>query len=145
MLIERDRILELIPHQGRMCLLDGVERWDDDSVRCVSRSHLDPANPLRRDGRLSAIHALEYGAQAMAVHGGLLNAAAGRRPAPGLLVAARDLRLTVEHLDDIAEPLQVEARRMLADGGNLIYSFSVRVGERELASGRATVMSAGEV
>jgi len=141
MLIDRARILELIPHQGGMCLLDAVEAWDADHVRCSSRSHLDPANPLRRDGALSAVHCLEYGAQAMAVHGGLLGAAEGAPPKPGFLVAGRDLKLAVQRLDDITEPLLVEARRVLADGGNLIYTFSVHAGRRELASGRATVMT----
>ena len=69
--INKAEIRTLIPHSGLMCLLDEVTQWDDRSITCVTNTHRDPANPLRRDGRLSALHAFEYGAQAAAVHGGL--------------------------------------------------------------------------
>src|SRR2546429_9635671 len=65
-----------------MCLLDEVTRWDDRSIMSVSNTHRDPANPLRRQGRLSAVHAFEYGAQAAAVHGGFRGRAAGGSWAP---------------------------------------------------------------
>ena len=69
--INKAEIRTLIPHSGLMCLLDEVTQWDDRSITCITNTHRDPANPLRRDGRLSALHAFEYGAQAAAVHGGL--------------------------------------------------------------------------
>ncbi|PYI82543.1 MAG: phosphotransferase, partial [Verrucomicrobia bacterium] len=69
--IGKAEIRTLIPHSGLMCLLDSVIEWDDQSIICISNTHRDPANPLRREGQLSAVHAFEYGAQAAAVHGGL--------------------------------------------------------------------------
>ena len=65
------RIDALVPQQGAMCLLDEVVSFDDRSVVCRTSSHLAPGNPLRCDGRLPAIAGIEYGAQAMAVHGAL--------------------------------------------------------------------------
>ncbi len=50
-------IRTLIPHSGLMCLLDSVIEWDDQSIICISNTHRDPANPLRREGQLSAVHA----------------------------------------------------------------------------------------
>jgi predicted hotdog family 3-hydroxylacyl-ACP dehydratase len=141
MLVARAELMSLIPHQGGMCLLDGVLAWDDTRIRCVAGSHRDPANPLRRAGTLSSVHALEYGAQAMAAHGGLLARRAGSRLEGGFLAAARDVRLNVARLDEVAQPLIVEAERMLADGGNLIYGFRLLADQRELASGRVTVMT----
>jgi len=64
-------VASLVPHAGRMCLLQRVLDWDESTVRLATATHRDPANPLRSDGRLRAIHLCEYGAQAMAVHGGL--------------------------------------------------------------------------
>ena len=84
-----------------------VTQWDDRSIVCVTNTHRDPANPLRRDGRLSAFHAFEYGAQAAAVHGGLRARSAGATAPPGYLAALRDARLHVTRLDDIYGPLQV--------------------------------------
>ena len=93
--INKAEIRTLIPHSGLMCLLDEVTQWDDRSITCVTNTHRDPANPLRRDGRLSAVHAFEYGAQAAAVHGGLRARSVGEIAPPGYLAALRDARLHV--------------------------------------------------
>jgi predicted hotdog family 3-hydroxylacyl-ACP dehydratase len=69
--IDVERIRELVPHAGKMCLLERVVDCDTASIRCETRSHLDRANPLRRNGHLSSVCAIEYAAQAMALHGAL--------------------------------------------------------------------------
>src|SRR5438045_9022881 len=93
-----------------MCLLDRVLRWDDESIVCVSETHRDPANPLRRDGRLSAMHAVEYGAQAASVHGGLRARSAGATGPPSYLAALRGVYLYATRLDDVTWPLQLLAQ-----------------------------------
>src|SRR5438046_10586757 len=93
--INKAEIRTLIPHAGSMCLLDNVFDWNDESIVCVTNTHRDEANPLRRNGRLSALHAFEYGAQAAAVHGGLRARSAGTAAARGYLAALRDGRLHV--------------------------------------------------
>ena len=138
--IEKSEIRTLIPHAGLMCLLDSVLRWDDESIVCVSETHRDPANPLRRDGRLSAMHAVEYGAQAAAVHGGLRARSAGATAPPSYLAALRDVYLYATRLDDVTSPLQVQARRLFGDGGNTIYECHVSAGDTPLAEGRITIM-----
>src|SRR5438874_2386771 len=85
--INKAEIRTLIPHSGLMCLLDQVTQWDDRSITCVTNTHRDPANPLRRNGHLSALHAFEYGAQAAAVHGGLHARSVGTTALPGYLAA----------------------------------------------------------
>lgn len=142
MLMDKAAIRRLIPHQGSMCLLDAVEEWDETRIRCRSGSHRDPDNPLRSRGRLHALCGIEYAAQAMAVHGGL-RAAAGS--GPGYLAAVRELTLAVEHLDDIADALRIEAECLLADARTLLYGFTIAAGGRTLLQGRASVfLSAGE-
>ena len=83
----------LIPHAGGMCLLDEVVAWDDAAIHARTRSHARDDNPLRSDGQLRALHLAEYGAQAMAIHGGLLARAQGAVAAPGYLVSLRDVEL----------------------------------------------------
>ena len=139
-LINKPEIRTLIPHSGLMCLLDGVTEWDDQSIICISNTHRDPANPLRRDGRLSALHAFEYAAQTVAVHGGLRARSAGVAAPSGYLAALRDAHLQVMRLDDIDSPLEVRAQRLFGDGGNAIYECHVSVGDALLADGRITVM-----
>jgi predicted hotdog family 3-hydroxylacyl-ACP dehydratase len=121
-----------------MCLLEKVTVWDETSIRCTASSHCDPDNPLRDDGRLAAVCGVEYAAQAMAVHGGL--AAGGKRPAAGYLASVRDLTCHAERLDDLAEDLIIEAEKLMGEGSNVIYGFTVRAGDRELLSGRAAVV-----
>src|SRR5688572_6435242 len=67
-----ETIAALIPHQGLMCLWEEVVEWDEERIVVRSRGHRDPAHPLRSGDQLHAVHLCEYGAQTMAVHGGLL-------------------------------------------------------------------------
>ena len=138
--VNKAEICRLIPHSGLMSLLDEVTQWDDRSITCVTNTHRDPANPLRRDGRLSAVHAFEYGAQAAAVHGGLRARLAGAIAPPGYLAALRDARLHVTGLDNIESPLQITANRLFGDGANTVYECLVSAGEALIAEGRVTII-----
>lgn len=130
----------LIPHSGTMCLLDEVTQWDDRSISCVTNTHHDPANPLRRAGCLSALHAFEYGAQAAAVHGGLRARSVGTTAPSGYLAALRDAHLHAVRLDDITSPLQIYANHLFGDGANTIYECRVSADNALLASGRITII-----
>lgn len=132
----------LIPHQGAMCLLDEVVAWDAGAIHARSESHRDPANPLRSDERLRALHLCEYGAQAMAVHGGLVAREAGGRAEPGFLVSLRAVELAVERVDDLPGSIDVHAERLLGGEGSWQYAFRVEHAGRLLASGRAAVIAA---
>lgn len=139
MLIGKAELASLIPHAGAMCLLDGVLSWDDECIVCISDSHRDPFNPLRYGGRLSALHAFEYGAQAVAVHGALMALAGGEVAPPGFLAALRNGRLQEDYLDDIEASLQVSAHKLLAGGGSYVYAARVETRTRCLAEVRVTI------
>jgi predicted hotdog family 3-hydroxylacyl-ACP dehydratase len=138
--INKAEIRTLIPHSGLMCLLDQVTQWDDRSITCVANTHGDLANPLRRDGHLSALHAFEYGAQAAAVHGGLRARSMGTTAPPGYLAALRDARLHAVFLDDIGSPLQVRANRLFGNGANTVYECRILADNALLANGRVTII-----
>ena len=138
--INKAEIRTLIPHSGLMCLLDSVSEWDDRSIICISNTHRDPANPLRRDGRLSPVHAFEYAAQAVAVHGGLRARAVGATASPGYLAALRDASLHTMRLDEVASPLRICAHRLFADGANAVYQCRVSADDVLLADGRITII-----
>jgi predicted hotdog family 3-hydroxylacyl-ACP dehydratase len=139
MRLTRAEIAGLIPHAGAMCLLDGVEQWDGNRIRCMSRSHRNVDNPLRLEGRLPAVCGIEYAAQAMAVHGGLAGKTAGR-PRAGYLASLRDVVYRRGRLDDLEGDLVVEAERIAGDGAQVIYRFKLRVGAIEVLSGQALVV-----
>jgi predicted hotdog family 3-hydroxylacyl-ACP dehydratase len=138
--ITKAEIRTLIPHTDLMCLLDEVVRWDNRSIACISNTHRDSANPLRRQGRLSAIHAFEYGAQAAAVHGGLRARAAGKVAPPGYLAALRNGRLHVTRLDCIHLPLRISATRLYGEGANTVYEFILSAAAVLVAEGRVTIV-----
>ncbi len=141
--LERDAIQALIPHQGLMCLLDTVDSWDAHRIVCCTRSHQRADNPLRSDDRLRALHLCEYGAQAMAVHGGLLAREVGGIAKPGLLVSLRAVELHRARIDDLPDALQVTAEKLLDAGDSWQYQFSVSHRGDVLATGRAAVMMMG--
>ncbi|MBP6750823.1 MAG: phosphotransferase [Xanthomonadaceae bacterium] len=142
-MIDRDAIEAMIPHKGAMCLWDEALEWDARSVRLRSLGHRDPAHPLRSDGRLRAVHLCEYGAQAMAVHGGLRGAATNAAPKAGFLVALRDVRLHVARVDDLTDALECEAEVLAESESSQQYAFRISHAGRLIAEGRAAVMLQG--
>jgi predicted hotdog family 3-hydroxylacyl-ACP dehydratase len=139
MQLDRAWIASRIPHQGSMCLLDRVDAWDAQQVRCIATSHRAVDNPLRSHGRLAAACGIEYAAQAMAVHGALTVPAA-ERPRLGYLASVRGATLHVPRLDDIADDLAVEAVRFGGDANSILYDFALRAAGRLLVEGRAAVI-----
>ncbi|HEY8540406.1 MAG TPA: hypothetical protein VIL28_16200 [Steroidobacteraceae bacterium] len=139
-MIGKTELAALIPHAGSMCLLDAIEEWTAEWIRCTSTTHRSTANPLRRDGALSALHLVEYAAQAMAVHGALL---ANSGSQPGMLGVLRNVRLYIDRIDDLPEPLIITASRRLARNDGLIYDFAVELrgsSKRLLSEGRISVV-----
>ena len=135
---DRDALQQLVPHQGNMCLWDAVLAWDADSITLQAGNHADPEHPLRLGDALHAVHLCEYGAQAMAVHGGLL--AQGQPSAAGMLVALRDVQLHCARIDELDGPLQGRATLLAAGAGSQQYAFEIHHGQQLLAQGRAAVM-----
>ncbi|MEO8185872.1 MAG: hydroxymyristoyl-ACP dehydratase [Burkholderiaceae bacterium] len=132
----------LLPHAGRMRLIDRVVSYDEQTIVCECDSHRAADHPLAEAGVLSIICGLEYGAQAMAIHGALL--ASGGSPAArmrhGYLVATSDLRWTVDRLDECATPLVVKAISEFRTDNQVAYRFEIRASSALVLSGHASVL-----
>lgn len=133
-------IAQRIPHQGTMCLLARLVHWDAAHIVCTASSHHDPRNPLRCTTGLLSPCAIEYAAQAMALHGALCGQAAGTAARPGYLASARGVQLHRLRLDDLPGDLQIEARRLAGDDQQILYQFSIHHAGQPIADGRATVV-----
>lgn len=139
-----DRPLDaLTPHAGRMRLIDRVTAHDAESITCESDAHRDADHPLRRAGRLPVIAALEFGAQAMAIHGALA-AGIAAKPRIGYLVAAHELRWQVDRLDTLAAPLTITATRLFGSDNQVAYRFGIVAGAQPVMHGRASVVLQGD-
>ena len=142
--IEKTQWQNLIPHRGAMSLLDRVVAFDAAQIYMTALSHRDPANPLRNDGQLRALHLCEYAAQAMAVHGGLLAQRAGKVAAPGFLVSLRAVALHIARIDNLAGALDIHADQLIDAATSFQYAFRIEYQNRPLATGRAAVMQTPE-
>lgn len=144
-LLDQAGIARRIPHQGRMCLLDTLCAWSPEAVHCSASGHRDPDHPMRTGSGLLAPCAIEYAAQAMALHGGLVAEArspgVAPDPRPGFIASVRSVRLHAARLDDVAGDLQVHATRLSGDERQVLYAFRVAADDgRTLAEGRAVVV-----
>lgn len=134
-----------MPHRSTMCLLDRMVAWDGQRIECRASGHRNPAHPLRSRSGLMASAAIEYAAQAAALHGGLLAEAAGASASPGYLASAREVRLGAWRLDDLPvaagdDALRIVAERQAGDAGRLLYAFRIEHGGTAIASGRLAVV-----
>ena len=136
-MLDHDAIASLLPHSGNMVLLDSVESWTETAIVCLTSSHRATDNPLRQNSRLSGLCGVEYGAQAMAVHGALIS---GGNRRPGLLAALRNVSCHVAYLDDIGDDLTVRARLMIGEHKRFIYTFSIQCADADLLAGEAVVV-----
>ncbi|KQP08898.1 hypothetical protein [Pseudorhodoferax sp. Leaf265] len=136
-------IARLIPHSGSMCLLARLEHWDADTIVCSASSHRDAANPLRTASGLLAPCAIEYAAQAMALHGALIGQqadGAANAASPGFLASARGVQFHRLRLDELAGDLRIEAQRQAGDAQQILYHFRVQHAGQPVAEGRAAVV-----
>ena len=105
-------------------LLGRIVAWDAAQIVCGAGSHLDPANPLRRAGRLATVCGAEYALQAAALHGALL--AGGAAQPAGYLASLRDVVLAAERLDEPGfGELRVAAALATREAFGMVYDFRV--------------------
>ena len=129
-----------------MRLIDRVVSHDDLRIVCESDSHRAADHPLAIAGVLSIACGLEYGAQAMAIHGTLVGSGVPDSDPPesaarhGYLVAAFDLTWSVERLDRCASPLTIEAVREFGSDNQVAYRFALSAAGESIMRGRAAVV-----
>ena len=120
-------------------LLSGIMARDPELSVCIYCVGI--GDPLRLDNRLSAIHLCEYGAQAMAVHGGLKAQSEGKTAKPGFLVSLRDVVLHIDFVDQLSGDLNVRAECLLETPASWQYAFTIEHASSVLATGRAAVVA----
>ena len=135
-MLGRDAIESLLPHGGDMLLLDSVASWTEREIICLTNTHRYANNPLRRGACLPVFCGVEYGAQAMAIHGSLIG---GNQVRAGILGGLRDLVCHVERLDDIDGALTVQASLLFGEQRSFLYAFAVRGAVGALVEGQASV------
>lgn len=134
---------ELMPHASSMRLLSRVIGHSPE-LTCCELEVAASALFLDEAGAVPAWVALEWMAQCIAAHGGLVALAAGRKPPNGVLVGARYLALTSATFD-CADKLLVSARFLGASGGLVSFACEVEARGEVVASGALSVFVAEEL
>lgn len=137
-MLDHAGIASRLPHAGRMCLLDRLQYWDARSIRCSAVSHRDADNPLRESAGLATLAAIEYAAQAAALHGSLIRD--DLRPRSGVLAALKNVTATRPWLHEFAEEIIIEARLLHSDPAGGIFDFAVFAGAECVLRGQFTLM-----
>ena len=135
-MLNRAQIQGRVPHAGAMCLLDSVLSWDATTIVCQAAAPT-PAHPLARARGVPAIAAVEYAAQAAAVHGSLLDDTAV--PRTGMLAKLADVELSAAALGEAGGPLNVRAELLSRVESGCMYAFEVSDRYACVARGRLLV------
>jgi predicted hotdog family 3-hydroxylacyl-ACP dehydratase len=128
--VDKTRIARLLPHAGDMVLLDEVVSCSATEIECLASSHRRADHPLSEHGALPASAAVEYAAQAIALHGRIRGdrgdrGEIGGKPSAALLAVLREVRWAEEPLDAAPSPLRVRARLAAELGEGAQYAFEV--------------------
>jgi predicted hotdog family 3-hydroxylacyl-ACP dehydratase len=125
-------IRDLIPHGGSMCLISTIEFWNESTIECQAICGND-GHPLRRGRVLPSCVAIEYAAQACALHGALLDKAS--TPIPGYLAKLSGVELFTGLIEPGEDPLTISAKLISRSSQGCRYTFDVRGTRHELAAG----------
>lgn len=134
-----DEINQLIPHEGEMCLWDSVLAFDEFSLRCRTARHLAKTHPLKTNGCLSKLHLIEFGAQSIAIHGGLLSQQGLKLPRPGYLASVKNIHFGT--FNDQTPHIYCHSSQIMSDNQSKLYQFELTDNEQRLiCAGRALVI-----
>ena len=135
-MLTRSQIESRVPHAGAMCLLDSVQHWDAETIVCQAAAPT-AAHPLARSQAVPALAAIEYAAQAAAVHGSLLDATDS--PREGMLAKLSDVELCAATLDEAGGAITVRAEMLSRVANGCMYAFEVSDQRACVARGRLLV------
>ncbi len=132
-----------LPHGGNMQLIKKVKAWDEHSIHCQTNSHLSRSNPLLDASHLPATSAIEYAAQALALHGVIKKQAKGLldQANKAFVVSAKGLHFDQVNLSQFEQTLDVSATVLIGNSQSAVYSVQVSAGDHCFLKGDLGVMS----
>jgi predicted hotdog family 3-hydroxylacyl-ACP dehydratase len=129
-------IAELVPHTGRMRLIDELLAFDGSRAAC--RVTLRPDSPFVEAGEIEGLVAIEYMAQAVAAFAGMKARSAGEPVRIGFLLGTRELVL---HADRFAagDELRLEVAHVWGEDQLGVFECTVSRGGVLVASATLNV------
>lgn len=133
-------VVELLPHRGRMLLLDEVVASGPGFTAC--RVVIRPDSSFVEGGRVPGLVAIEYMAQTVAAYAGLEARGQGRPVRIGYLLGTRELSLEIDEFQ-VGDDLLIEVHHQFGDELIGAFDCTVRCRGRIVASGCLTVYQGG--
>ena len=121
---ELPAIAEILPHRGRIVLLGRVLEHAANSTSCAVAVDAQTLF-VQHDGSIGSWVGIEYMAQCVAAHAGMLARALGQEPRVGYLVSSRRLRFHAPRFVP-GQELRVSAAQLWG-GQKGMVSFQCRV------------------
>jgi predicted hotdog family 3-hydroxylacyl-ACP dehydratase len=137
--LSHQTIEQIIPHAGSMCLLDQVISFEKENIHCSTFSHRSANNPLKIEGKLHAIHGVEYASQAVALHNALTQNVVDT-PRIGYLAGLRDLQLSVKRLDSLQNEINVYCQKLIELPTGVLYTIKLDSGGCVLLEGKILII-----
>jgi predicted hotdog family 3-hydroxylacyl-ACP dehydratase len=124
------RVEELVPHRGRMCLLDTIVGYGEDWLRAAVTPR--PGGAFAEESGIPAWVGIEYMAQAAAAFGGIEQVQRGEPPSIGLLIGARYYRCMQDRFE-YGAPLGVLVKIAMRDTEDFAaYDCRIELGRPDL-------------
>jgi len=128
---ERYEVAELVPHRGRMSLLDAIVEYGEDWLRASVTPA--PGAAFATAHGMPGWVGIEYMAQAASAFGGIEQVQRGERPTIGLLIGARYYRCMLDNFI-FGVSLDVIAKIAMRDADDFAaYDCRIEAGGRHLA------------
>ena len=127
----RYRPEQVLPHRGRMLLLDQIDDYGTDWVRAVVQIRADSL--LLGGAGVPAWVGIEYMAQTAAAWSGIEQLQRGLQPSIGFLLGSRRYHCTQDHFA-IGSELRITAQLLLRDDSDLaIFGCAIKHNGQRLA------------
>ena len=124
-------VAQLVPHRGRMSLLDTIVEYGGDWLR--ARVTPAPGAPFASADGVPGWVGIEYMAQAASAFGGIEQVQRGERPSIGLLIGARYYRCMQDHFV-FGTALDVYAQIAMRDADDFAaYECRIEIAGRRVA------------
>ncbi len=134
-------IAELVPHAGKMLLLDRVIVYDEESLTAELTVHEDGL--FDQNGLIPAWIGIEYMAQAVAAHTGIIDKLAGKPVRMGLLLGTRRYECNTGAFKT-GSKLLVNVKRIVQDQGLAVFE-GLLLGDGIKASAKLNVFQADNI
>jgi len=128
---EHYEVAQLVPHRGRMSLLDTIVEYGDDWLR--ARVTPAPGAAFATADGVPGWVGIEYMAQAASAFGGIEQVQRGEQPSIGLLIGARYYRCMQDHFP-FGTALDVFATIAMRDAEDFAaYDCRIEIASRRVA------------